>query len=640
MPLAVFRRHQKKMLAVIGLFAMFGFVAGGTTMNIFSGDPRAGENVEVATIFGRSVTRSEINEFARERLRANRFMHALLRSPQFESFFGPIDTRSIVDALILRHEAKAMGLPATVELGRDWLKKLTGGALDENTFERILAENYTDNPISGERLLLDIAEQARIEMYLRLMLAADPPPSPLQFFEGFREESEQVSVSAVPFRVADYVNDKRVGNPTDAQIRDEYERYKNVLPDPDSPSPGFKVPRRVQVEFVWLDGAALAEDFRKRLTEKELRDEYEERKFELGKLLRERDDLPVDLFGGDPEGKLTPKTFAEVREFLTTELADRRVSAEVETKFGSIREEIMDPYQTAFEDYLHPESDDGKPLASPKPGTSPPPKPDLRKAAEKLGLSYEKTPLLTREAAAEYGKIHLARVGTRESASFNARDFAAEIFRDEVRLFEPLDFSDAGGNRYLVWKIADEPEHVPPLEEVRADVIAAWKIEKARPLAIAAAEALRKKAEAAKGDLLAVAKSGVVTTTEIARRLPNSFETGLSREAEIPEIPRAGDDLREIYFNLQPGQTAVAADRPKTTYYVLALKSRKPVEFATFMMPLGPYKMQAESLRQAEMLRRRERLLKELRAKAKLPADWSPPDERKRNAGGSGESDV
>ena len=639
MPLAVFRRHQKVMLVVIGLFAMFGFVAGSTTMNIFSGDPRSADNVEVARIFDQGVKRSEINEFARERVRANRFMYALLRTPQFESFFGQTDTRSIVDALILRHEAQAMGLPATVELGRDWLKKLTGGALDETTFEKILAENYTDNPISGDRLLLDVAEQARIEMYLRLMISAEPPPSPLQFFEGYRDESEQVSALAVPFRVADYVNDKSVGTPTDAQIRDLYERYKNVLPDADSPSPGFKVPRRVRTEFVWLDGAALADDFRKHLSAKELRDEYEDRKLELGKLLRDRDELPVDVFGGDPEGKLTPRTFAESREFLTTELAERKVTAEVENKFGKMREEMMDPYQSAYEDYLHPEAEDGKPQAQPNPGTVPPPVPDLKKAAEKLGLSYEKTPLLTRESAAEYGKIHLARVGTKDAASFMARDFAAETFRDEVKLFEPLDFSDSAGSRYLVWKIADEPDHVPPLEEVRADVVDAWKIDKARPLAITAAEALKKKAEAAKGDLRAVAGTRIVTTSDIARRFPNSFETGLSREAEIPEIPHAGDSFRETYFNLQAGQVAVAADLPKTTYYVLGLKSRKPVEFATFMMPLGPYKMQGESLRQTETYRRRDQLLKELRAKAKLPADWAPADERKRKKGDSSPAD-
>ena len=476
-------------------------------------------------------------------------------------------------------------------------------------------------------------------MYLRLMISAEPPPSPLQFYEGYRDESEQVSTLAVPFRVADYVNDKTVGAPTDAEIRDVYERYKNVLPDSDSPTPGFKVPRRVRTEFVWLDGAALADEFRKHLTDKELRDEYEERKLELGKLLHKPGDLPADVFGDDPEGKITPLSFAECREFLLDELAERKVTAEVETKFGKIREEVMDPYQTAYEDYLHPESEEGKVLAQPKPGTTPPPIADLKKPAEKLGLSYEKTPLLTREASDEYGKIHFARVGSRDAASFKdlsaviAHDYASEIFRPEVKLFEPVDFSDREGNRYLVWKIADEPEHVPPLEEVRADVIAAWKMEKARPLALAAAEALKKKADAAKGDLRSAAGTRpIVNTSLIARRFPNSFGTGLSREAEIPEIPRPATTFAIFISTSSPAKSKSPAIDPKTTFYVLTLKTREPVDFLTFMMPLGPYMTQGESLRQADMYRRRDQLLKELRAKAKLPADWSPPDERKRKS--------
>ena len=72
-------------------------------------------------------------------------------------------------------------------------------------------------------------------------------------------------------------------------------------------TPGFKVPREIQLEILSIDGNALARGIRDKITEAELRAAYENRKAEF----QERSELPNDLFAGQPE--LTPPSSKAVR---------------------------------------------------------------------------------------------------------------------------------------------------------------------------------------------------------------------------------------------------------------------------------------------------------------------------------------
>ncbi|HWE39159.1 MAG TPA: hypothetical protein VG406_21600 [Isosphaeraceae bacterium] len=637
MPFAVFRRHQKKLLAIFALLAMFGFVVGGTLPQLLSGRNPGGGDTEVVKLYGKPVYRSEIAQMKSERALANQFLTALMhrRLAFFMGDFGPLDTRSMVDALILRHEAEALGIPANIALARDWLKELTGGELDDRAFNQILEEDFRDG-VGGERLLTTLADQLRINKVLDIYGGTEALVTPLDLFEAYRDERETVSAKLVPVRVAEFLKDKAVGEPTDADVRALFDKYKDVLPDPDRPTPGFKAPRRVRLEIVWIDGAELAETYRKSLTEKELRAEFADRQkdpvlaADLRKRVREYGDLPIDLFAGDPEAKRTPVTFARAREILARDLAEKKTRETIAAKFNQLSENVMGPYERAYDDWAHPpEAEDGK---AAKPQGSPPTAPNLEAAARKLGLQYEKTPPLTREQAAEYGQIHLARAGLNNSATdplaASTQSFVQGVFDAKRPLFEALDFSDDRGRRYLVWKVADVAEHVPTLDEARPDVVGAWKLARARVPARAAADAIRKKAEAAKGELTkeTVGDRPILTTPELSRMTP-SYPGGPSRPQEIPEVPHAGQAFRDAFFNLKPGAVVVEPDAPETAYYVIALAHRNPAAFATFIGPIGPIRELKPTIARAAQYRGARDALASLRARAGLPENWTPPDE-------------
>src|SRR5262249_7935072 len=158
------------------------------------------------------------------------------------------------------------------------------------------------------------------------------------------------------------------------------------------------------------------------------------------------------------------------------------------------------------------------------------------------------------------------------------------------------------GTRYLARKVKDISPHVPSLADVRSDVSLAWKMEKARPLAQKAAETLAeqiaKKSIALKDST--VEGYRVLTIPPIARSqsslAPGRCEMEQPQELPIPDVANAGSAFRDAYFNLQAGSAPVAANEPKTTYYVMNLDRREPATFAALYAPNGDefrYKMLA-----------------------------------------------
>jgi peptidyl-prolyl cis-trans isomerase D len=205
MPFAVFRRHQRKLLAITGILAMFGFVVADSLPRMLSGGQAGGDDPVVADLYGRPVHASDLAAMKTQRNNANLFMAeliALARQQRAPSFFGDLTTRSMVDALILQHEADRLGMPAGPEAGKDWLKLFFGPAMTSQIFEMILSR--FNNSISGEQLLSDIANQVRLDSVRQLLGA--PVVTPLDVFETYRDENERVSARAVGFRAEDYLS--------------------------------------------------------------------------------------------------------------------------------------------------------------------------------------------------------------------------------------------------------------------------------------------------------------------------------------------------------------------------------------------------------------------------------------------------
>jgi hypothetical protein len=620
MPFEVFRRHQRKLLAIFAILAMFGFVVSDSLPKLLN-PSFAGRDQAVVTLYKKTIYRSALNAMLEQRTLANMFVSEMIpylgRNP-----FGGTKDRELVDALILQHEADRLGIPAGPEQGRVFLKRITDDRMTSSLFELLMSR--LNNKVSGEQVLADIANQVRLAN-LRRMLDS-PLVTPYDVFRSYREQNERVAAKAVEIPVEKFL--AKVPEPSPEEIGAEYEKYQDELPDPARPTPGFKVPRQIQVEILSIDGNALARGIKDKLTEAELRIAYENRKSEFPA----RSELPTDLFAGQPE--LTPpilRPFEDVRTTLAVMLGEEKAQAEIVEKLTRIKDEVLiplaDEYATALIELEEAKKQD------PKATRSLPTSPDLKELAEREGLNYEITKPLSREDAEQYGSISGAEVGMARLSG--GRKFALEFFDPKKTLYEPEVLTDVLGTRYLARKIKDVPPHVPPLPEVRPDVRLACMTAKARTLAEKSAselaERLKKKGEAIKDGT--VDGFRVLSIPPVTRRLSsflrNEAESGLPGESPIPDVPYAGESFRNAYFGLQPGEFAVAANQPEKTYYVLTLDRREPATFAALYAPNGDefrYKMFArdQAARQLD-----EGWMSSLRQQAGLKPDWVPPDEVK-----------
>jgi len=619
MPFEVFRRHQRKLLAIFAIMAMFGFVVSDSLPRLLNSNT-SGRDQKVAELYGKSVYQSQLSEMARQRNRANLFM-----SFRGRDIFGGLKQRDLVDAMILQHEADRLNIPATAEIGREWLKQNTGGRMNGELFSALFSR--FSNEVSEEHLLADIANQVRL-LNVRQLLGY-PVVTPYDVYSSYRDQNERVGAKIVEIPVDSFLS--KVSEPGASDVQALYDKYKDMLPDPSRETPGFKIPRRVQLEILSLDGNALARGLRDKVTEAELRSYYENHKSEF----EVPSELPADLFADQPD--LTPpiiQAFAEVRGMLAPRLAEEKAQSEIVDKFTQIKESEMLPFADKYLAALD-EQDDAKKQGNGSSVVLPTPQ-DLKAIADRERLNHEKTPLLSRLDAERLGQISTAEVGLTPLSG--GRKFVDEMFDPKTGLYEPIELTDVLGTRFLVRKIKDESPHVPTLEQVRSEVVGVWKLAQARPLAEQAAGEMAGRIKAKGATIKDARVDGfrVVSIPPITRSQANFMPTAMNEynaviDTPIPDVPQAGDAFRDAYFGLRAGSVDVAPNQPRTHYYVMTLDRREPASFSALYAPNGDEYRYKGMAREQAFRHQDEQWMGWLRQQAGLKPDWVPPDEAKKD---------
>ncbi len=629
MPFSVFRKHQRKMLAIFAILAMFSFVLSDSLPSWIggSGSSGSGKDPVIAKLKWKTLHASDLEPMRVQRGRANYFVFQALQqiagpNPQFAQVFGGTSTRELVDAIILEHEADRLGLPATPEIANKWLRQQTRDSLNARFFEDIYRRSSLPSQVTDVQLLTEIANQIRIGDVRRLPDTAEV--TPLDVFQAYRDQNEKVSVFAVPVRVDEFV--AKVPEPSDAEIASLFDQGKNRLPNSSSPEPGFLIPQKVRFETISADVNSLAEKLQPKLTDEELRAAYDARPDEFPAPPGE---LPLSIFAGEPN--LTKHdAFPEVKERVASVVALEKAREEIGNKLYTIKNDVM----RAFEDQFYADEAEGKKAddsaARPKPGDL------LKTTAAKENLTYESGKLVPSTDPDGLGAIKEARLGT--TPSNDQPLFSVLAFSPKTRLYDPLELTDRDERRYLTWKVESEPSRVPTLAEVKADVVKAWKLAKARPLAEAEAKRIADAAAKDSGGEKIRAAAGnrtVIITDPRARFTPalmsGAGAFGTPRATEIPELALAGEKLREAMYSLQPTTAAVAANSPEDVYYALTLRERDKTEVAS-LYEFGLGRFMLDEVRQEAAIERMRDWMNTLRARAGLPPDWAPEiDEQQEN---------
>lgn len=195
-----------------------------------------------------------------------------------DSYFGgSVRPEDLLDFLIWKHEADRLGItltPADVyrQINRAWGDGDQFVKPDEKFDANLWVSSFFQNnqrihkSLTPHDLLNALTEEFRVAMAKEAVLGQAPgvrsyrqeadgvhySPSvatPDEFYRYFKEQRTALSVSMLPIAVKSFV-DKVQTSPTETDLRNLYERYKNDEPSPTRRQPGFKLPRRIKLEYL------------------------------------------------------------------------------------------------------------------------------------------------------------------------------------------------------------------------------------------------------------------------------------------------------------------------------------------------------------------------------------------------------
>ena len=284
---------------------------------------------------------------------------------------------------------------------------------------------------------------------------------------------------------------------------------------------------------------------------------------------------PDAAAGTKPE--LRTKTFEEAREELLKDLAQKAAIDALQKELTAANEQMLN-YSSSYRQQA----------ALLREGVQPEKKltrPDLKKFASS-GLIHGETGVVDRSKlfTTELGRSMMRnddQSGRSDSMPNYGMDPgytlftpAQSVFFDQMAMFQGR---EPDFRQYIFWKTDDRQAYIPELPEVRDEVIAAWKTQKARKLAADEAEKIAKKVVAGEQpwkDALTVAQQSLVITTDPFTWLSGFGET--PRISNVPSLDTVGDEFMKKVFATPAGTSAAAPNNGQNVYYAFRVVELAP----------------------------------------------------------------
>jgi len=258
----------------------------------------------------------------------------------------------------------------------------------------------------------------------------------------------------------------------------------------------------------------------------------------------------------------------EVRDQIRRELAQAKVTEQLEDLMVKLEGELNESYTEYFGAALDAEDENKEPPAPPAKLA------DLTPMAKANSLNYEKT------EPASMLQLRDTAVGKSARPDEGNLPFYYSVFGRDVELYQPILTFDLDNNRYVAMKIDDVPGKVPTLNEVRDQVVRAWKLRQAGELALKRAEVLAKKAQSTGASLedafaddksLKIVKTDPFAYLTVGSVSRDSQQVDSFRLSEPTEIVAAGPEFMEKVFNLKDGEVAAAPNHDRSIAYVVRI---------------------------------------------------------------------
>ncbi|MDP7017668.1 MAG: SurA N-terminal domain-containing protein [Pirellulaceae bacterium] len=282
-PFTLLRKHQRALLAVFGVAIILVFVVGTSLSQFANMGPGGsrGRDANVAFTWKHGeVTNEELNRMVTKHNVTMNFLGRVVEETQKREGFPKArllrraaSEADYVTHLVMADKARAEGMAVSDKAVKDYLAALSDEMLSEAEFSDILGK-IAPNWFTEQHLF----EQLKQELMANSMrtIAADAlysviPPSGL--WEYHQRLARRVQADIYPLEVNSF--EEQVGEPTDSQLAELYDKGKDRYPSPFSGEPGFRRGHQYAFAYATLDFNKYLEDEKAKLTEEELKTEYD-----------------------------------------------------------------------------------------------------------------------------------------------------------------------------------------------------------------------------------------------------------------------------------------------------------------------------------------------------------------------------
>ncbi|MEX0677218.1 MAG: hypothetical protein WD063_09095 [Pirellulales bacterium] len=302
-PFAVFRRNQKILLATVGIGAMVAFVFLPPLTQYMGGSAKQANPVVVETDYG-SFTQSELDNLEFSRDVVDRFLqrvttkvianqvgqgnldarlyqtlaerHYMIWRQQLMARSQQGPEKAAIETLVLSRRAEQMGMVISDQAINDLLKQITDNSVTPAELQEIIRGLQPTRPIGEKWLFEAIRTEMLAAEYAQLFVHSLRDVPPAQRFEYYSRLNRRATAEVMPLAVADFVG--QVADPGQEEIKKFYDVHKNDYPNPDSPEPGFKEPKRATFQCFEADIDQLTDRIKPEITEQEIATYYDKNK--------------------------------------------------------------------------------------------------------------------------------------------------------------------------------------------------------------------------------------------------------------------------------------------------------------------------------------------------------------------------
>lgn len=306
--------------------------------------------------------------------------------------------------------------------------------------------------------------------------------------------------------------------------------------------------------------------------------------------------LAPPKLGAPNRGPMAPAKYRELDDELKLQIREKLLLEKAFEKMGEARDEAFAFMTELSLNYLSASKDDREKLAAKFADK-------CKEYAKDHGFEYHETKPMTRMELATSMDEQIG--GAVESSTRrNARTVADLVFdtdpsgrRPRIGLYSPQR-AETPKAKYAYWKIAEIPSQIPDLKNdaTRQLVVASWKFEKARELALKRAGELAEIAKKAPADISAALSGQTINGTSesppvVVRETPKFTWMRMSQsvptmglafpmESSIEGIDdQPGSDFFKLIFEqLGDGDIGLGLNQAKTAFFVVKVHDRDGAE--------------------------------------------------------------